>query len=161
MSFDLDYEKLNVSYKSKTSRFPWRGQFSPEFIDYLIDTVFATCSVIYDPFCGSGTVLYEASIKGKRSFGSELNPAAWCLSNTLLLNSLSDSERKNLLRELDEIFSSITSSHELIRAAKDLEFSPLSISLYSILLLGAGSSKVYDLEKFRKAYKFILCTRQK
>lgn len=155
MSFDLDYEKLNVSYKSKTSRFPWRGQFSPEFIDYLIDTVFATCSVIYDPFCGSGTVLYEASIKGKRSFGSELNPAAWCLSNTLLLNSLSDSERKNLLRELDEIFSSITSSHELIRAAKDLEFSPLSISLYSILLLGAGSSKVYDLEKFRKAYKFI------
>lgn len=65
MSFDLDYEKLNVYYKSKTSRFPWRGQFSPEFIDYLIATVFCDSEVIYDPFCGSGTVLYEASMKVK------------------------------------------------------------------------------------------------
>ncbi|MDK2129282.1 DNA methyltransferase [Acinetobacter baumannii] len=155
MSFDLDYEKLNVSYKSKTSRFPWRGQFSPEFIDYLIATVFPDSEVIYDPFCGSGTVLYEASMKGKRSFGSELNPAAWCLSNTLLLNSLNNVERNELLEKLEEIFSNITTPYELISVVKNLEDSPLRITLYSILLLGTGNSKVYELDKITKAYNFL------
>ncbi|EJB8495363.1 hypothetical protein VXG46_000712 [Acinetobacter baumannii] len=155
MSFDLDYEKLNVSYKSKTSRFPWRGQFSPEFIDYLIATVFADSEVIYDPFCGSGTVLYEASMKGKRSFGSELNPAAWCLSNTLLLNSLNSVERNELLKKLEKIFSNITTPYELISVVKNLEDSPLRISLYSILLLGTGNSKIYELDKITKAYNFL------
>ena len=155
MSFDLDYEKLNVSDKSKTSRFPWRGQFAPEFIEYLISTIFLNSNVIYDPFCGSGTVLYEASAKGKTSFGSELNPAAWCLSNTLTLNSLNYYEKNILLEELKSILTSVTSSQELVDIVKNLNDIPLKVSLNSILLLGAGSSKDFDLEKILKAYKFI------
>lgn len=155
MSFDLDYEKLNVYYKSKTSRFPWRGQFSPEFIDYLIATVFCDSEVIYDPFCGSGTVLYEASMKGKKSFGSELNPAAWCLSNTLTLNTLCFEDRNKLLKKLNKIFSSVVDPYDLIKLTKSLDSGPLKVSLHSILLLGVGNSKVYDLEKIKKAYNFI------
>ena len=33
-------------------------------------------SVVYDPFCGSGTVLAEASLSGRDSFGSDLNGLA-------------------------------------------------------------------------------------
>lgn len=57
----IDQDRLDVSVKTRTSVLPWRGQFSPQLIDYLIETNSPNAKMIIDPFCGSGTVLYEAA----------------------------------------------------------------------------------------------------
>jgi hypothetical protein len=37
-------------------------------------------STVLDPFCGSGTVLVEAMVAGRRAAGTDLNPLAWRLA---------------------------------------------------------------------------------
>ncbi|MDE9463438.1 DNA methyltransferase [Xenorhabdus bovienii] len=74
-------EKLNIKEKVRSSRLPWRGQFSPELVEYLISMFFKEKETLFDPFCGSGTLLYEASSKDINAIGTEINPAAWIFSS--------------------------------------------------------------------------------
>lgn len=46
-----------------------------DIVDRLIDRYSNAGEVVYDPFCGLGTVPYRAILKGRRGGGSELNPA--------------------------------------------------------------------------------------
>lgn len=59
------------------------------------------------------------------------------------------------MKKLNKIFSSVVDPYDLIKLTKSLDSGPLKVSLHSILLLGVGNSKVYDLEKIKKAYNFI------
>ena len=45
-----------------------------DIVDRLIDRYSSPDEVVYDPFCGLGTVPYRAVLKGRRGGGSELNP---------------------------------------------------------------------------------------
>src|SRR3990172_4098694 len=84
----LDQSRLNIKVRSRTSRLPWRGQFSPELIEYFLDAICTDQGVIYDPFCGSGTVLFEGLSRGHDVWGSEVNPAAWHFAQIARLASL-------------------------------------------------------------------------
>jgi len=42
ISFDQD--KLNVTSKSRSNIFNWRGQFTPEFVEYIINTFARTAA---------------------------------------------------------------------------------------------------------------------
>ncbi|WP_407545652.1 DNA methyltransferase [Acinetobacter baumannii] len=143
--------KLNIVDKARTSRFAWRGQFSPELIEYLLDTLFKDAQSIYDPFSGSGTVLFEASLLGKKSIGSEINPAAWCLSSSIHLNKLSDSEKKHLCSQLDTALSEQNNTDEILDIAQNTKDEPLKIALTAILLTATGNSTEIDLNKVQKA----------
>lgn len=46
----------------------------------LVRTVSAPGTTVLDPFCGSGTVLVEAMLAGRRAVGTDLNPLAVCLA---------------------------------------------------------------------------------
>ena len=46
----LQQSRLDIIDRSRTSRLPWRGQFSPELIEYLLETVCPNASVVFDPF---------------------------------------------------------------------------------------------------------------
>lgn len=46
-----------------------------DIIDRLIERYSNTGDVVYDPFCGIGSVPYRAILKGRKGGGSELNPA--------------------------------------------------------------------------------------
>lgn len=48
-----------------------------DIVDRLIDRYSNAGDLVYDPFCGLGTVPYRALLKGRRGRGSELNPAYW------------------------------------------------------------------------------------
>lgn len=147
----LDPQKLNIVDKVRTSRFAWRGQFSPELIEYLLDTFFKEAKTIYDPFSGSGTVLFEASLKGKTSFGSEINPAAWCLSSTIHLNKLTEIEVKNLINQIDTIFFSSKTADEIVDSVKLTNDRSLKSAATAILLSATGNSTEIDLRKNLKA----------
>ncbi len=59
----IPQEKLDLTNKNRSSMLPWRGQFSPELIEILLNYYSDKNSIILDPFVGSGTTIFEAAKK--------------------------------------------------------------------------------------------------
>ena len=91
---------LNIEDKNRSNLFAWRGQFSPQLIQCLLDAYCPSGSVVLDPFSGSGTVLYEAALMSLAAFGFEINPAAWSFSKVYEFANASLRERKAAVAEL-------------------------------------------------------------
>jgi DNA modification methylase len=96
MFVDLESACLNVENKTRSNLFGWRGQFTPQFVDYLLETYARLGQVVLDPFCGSGTVLQEAISRRLMAVGLEINPAAYAMAKFFSLSALSASARKDL-----------------------------------------------------------------
>jgi DNA modification methylase len=110
----FDQDKLNVTSKTRSNIFNWRGQFTPEFVEYIINTFAYKVEKTFDPFCGSGTVLLESARLGLSSTGFEINPAAYAMARFISLATLSQPERKRLYDSLQErIESLIGTYHDL------------------------------------------------
>lgn len=73
---------LNIDEKNRSNLLAWRGQFSPQLIESLLQAYCIPDTVVLDPFSGSVTTLYEAGRFGLAAYGFEINPAAWILSKT-------------------------------------------------------------------------------
>ncbi|MDB9541142.1 DNA methyltransferase [Anabaenopsis tanganyikae CS-531] len=69
--------------KKRNSLFPWRGQFSPQLVEYLLAENSSNDFSILDPFCGCGTTLYEAARKNFTCYGTDVNPAAYIFSSII------------------------------------------------------------------------------
>jgi hypothetical protein len=145
----LDQARLNIEARSRTNHLPWRGQFSPELVEYIIQVVCPESRSFLDPFCGSGTVLFEAVQRGYVGFGVEANPAAWHLASLAEFVSLPPDEKTFVLRRLKKITSGLSfGSSALSRAKGNPEpflkavgvstHSFLRKALASVLLLGMG-----------------------
>ena len=149
----LIQSKLDLINKTRTSRLPWKGQFSPQFIEYLLSE-FKEANYIYDPFCGSGTVLFESAILGKKAIGSEINPAAWCLSALSEKTSLSE------IQEIKEQIIQLQKAQDLIGYVKDISLNK-SINLltkrilHTIILLSMGNSKEIKNKNYNKAISLV------
>jgi DNA modification methylase len=61
---------------------PYIGKMRPELASWAIEHVSQPGDTIYDPFCGSGTVLLEGAIRGREVIGSDLNPYACLISKS-------------------------------------------------------------------------------
>ena len=108
---ELTQEKLDVTLKKRSNIFNWRGQFTPEFVEYILDIVdLNPNSVVADPFVGSGTVLIEAFKKNYKSIGFEINPAAFQMASFYQYSNLNLNERHSFLLEISKKLQSITSN---------------------------------------------------
>ena len=96
----LPQQLLNIEDKSRSNLFSWRGQFSPQLIECLLDAYCLDASVLLDPFAGSGTVLYEAAAMGLPVHGFEINPSAWSFSKIYEFANLSKDARNTPIQEL-------------------------------------------------------------
>jgi late competence protein required for DNA uptake (superfamily II DNA/RNA helicase) len=54
----VDQHHLDIVSKERNSVLPWKGQFSPQLVEFLLSRHATQESVILDPFCGSGTLLH-------------------------------------------------------------------------------------------------------
>lgn len=99
--------KLNIEDKARSNLFPWNGQFSPQFVEAMLTCYARENAMILDPFCGSGTVLAEASRLGVAATGIELNPAAFILARTYSLSNVSLSRRVELLDSVEHKLQTI------------------------------------------------------
>jgi SAM-dependent methyltransferase len=104
----LDKAKLDVIDKVRSNLFNWRGQFTPQFIEYLLDTYATPTDLVFDPFCGSGTVLLECAQKGLNSTGSEINPAAYAMAKFITLSSIPPSERQEIFQSVEARVEKLT-----------------------------------------------------
>lgn len=97
---------LNISNKTRANLFTWRGQFSPQLVEAILDAYCFPNSIILDPFVGSGTVLLEAGKSSLEAYGCDLNPAAFLLSKTYeFINNIDRKKIINKIREkLDKEF---------------------------------------------------------
>jgi len=58
------------------------GRIKPSFARWLIKISSDKDDIILDPFCGIGTVVLEADLLGRKSFGIDLNPYAYIISKS-------------------------------------------------------------------------------
>lgn len=98
---------LNIDDKSRSNCFAWRGQFSPQFIEALLSAYAPNNGFIFDPFLGSGTVVFESASLGFDCAGTEINPAAATIARTYELMKLAKNERKALLDSVGAMFFEI------------------------------------------------------
>lgn len=100
----LDRQKLDVVNKTRSNIFGWRGQFTPEFVDYLLNEANQGMGLVVDPFCGSGTVLQACAARNRAAHGFEINPAAYAMSRFFTLCKLSREERLALAARMERLF---------------------------------------------------------
>lgn len=91
---------LNIENKDRSNLFSWKGQFSPQFIEILLKEYCLSDSIIFDPFLGSGTVLYETSKLGLQAYGTEINPSAFILSRLYQFINISANQRQEIINNL-------------------------------------------------------------
>lgn len=101
MAFAFSRQRLDVSSKTRSNLFNWRGQFTPEFVEYLLEHFSTSGSTVVDPFSGSGTVLSEASKRDVSAVGFEINPSAYAMSKFWTLSKLRHDERQDLVEEVE------------------------------------------------------------
>lgn len=106
MSLVLEQNKLDVVHKCRSNYFNWKGQFTPEFIEYLLDCYANEDSVVADPFSGSGTVLAEAIKKGLTCVGFEINPSAYFMSKFYEYAMCTKEERNIIFNDLTRFIAS-------------------------------------------------------
>ncbi len=100
MPVELEQYKIDVVHKRRSNFFNWKGQFTPEFIEYLLDCYANDSCIVADPFSGSGTVLSEAVRKGMSCVGFEVNPSAYFMSKFYEYSMYSKEKRQELYNEL-------------------------------------------------------------
>lgn len=77
---ELIQDRLDVRNKTRANLFNWRGQFTPQFVDYILENFTNNNDIVVDPFSGSGTVLLEGARRNLACYGYEINPAAYVMS---------------------------------------------------------------------------------
>lgn len=112
---------LNIESKERSSLLPWNGQFSPQFVETILKHYALPKSRIYDPFCGSGTVLYEAGRLGLAAYGVELNPAAFILARTYSVMNLPRTRRGELLDAMDKYLAALGCGSRILNEQDESE----------------------------------------
>lgn len=107
MLANLETARLNVENKTRANLFNWRGQFTPQFIGYLLETYTVPGQIVLDPFCGSGTVLQEAVLHQLKAIGLEINPAAYAMAKFFSLSGLTKKAREIIITNAQQKIQSI------------------------------------------------------
>jgi DNA modification methylase len=85
---------------------PYPAMMIPQVAGRLLDMFAKPKAVVLDPFCGSGSVLLEAFIRGYNSYGIDINPLSLLISNvktTPLNYKLLQNELEKILKKVHNI----------------------------------------------------------
>ena len=121
----LDSVLLDIENKQRSNLLAWRGQFSPQFVQVMLENYAHQGDVVLDPFAGSGTVLVEAAHLGHEAFGFEVNPAAELLAKVYTFSRYNLKERDTLLTTANCYLS---------------KFIPLGLPLFETISTSASSN---------------------
>lgn len=111
---EIPQGELNIDNKTRSNLFNWNGQFSPQFIEALLNKYAEKDFVVIDPFLGSGTTLSECARQGIEAYGTELNASAFFMAKTYECSNISFKERKKLVTKVDKIISSIDNDDKIL-----------------------------------------------
>lgn len=100
---ELNPDNLIKNSNSLNSLSPYIGRLRPECVNFLINSYADPQKPIFDPFCGSGTVLLQGWIAGHQVYGNDLNPYAFILSMGKLYPYRNEAEAIDRVNYYDRI----------------------------------------------------------
>lgn len=103
----LAQSTLDIRDKTRSNLFGWRGQFSPQFVEAILQAYCAPESTVFDPFMGSGTVLVEGARQGHAALGIEVNPAAHAIARLYELCGLPSPDRQAVIDRVQRLVDSV------------------------------------------------------
>src|SRR5205823_6204930 len=77
---ELYFGKYNNGLRLTHYLFRFPAKFHPAAIRCLLTEYSSPGDLVLDPFCGSGTLLVEAMVAGRHSFGVDVDPVAAFIS---------------------------------------------------------------------------------
>ena len=111
---EISQGQLDIDNKTRSNLFSWNGQFSPQFVEVLLNCYAQDGDIVIDPFAGSGTTLCEAARKGVSAYGMELNASAYYMAKTYELANMTISERKNIVNSVEKILETVSDKNEIL-----------------------------------------------
>jgi SAM-dependent methyltransferase len=127
----------------------------------LIEALASDRATILDPFCGSGTLLVEAMVAGRRAVGTDLNPLAVRL--TRLKTARHDPRDLDAIVRAARAIATIADERRTRRAGATHRFPPDDVALFDphVLLeldsIRAGIlQEARDMPKVREALELVL-----
>lgn len=104
----LNFEVLKSvnNPKSVHGIYPYRGKISALDAQQIINQLPKDATLL-DPFCGSGTIIYEAQKHGMNTIGFDMNPLAITLSRGKTDLNLSEDEIINMCNDIIERAKSV------------------------------------------------------
>lgn len=105
------------------------ARLHPTIARRLLESFAGPGAVVLDPFCGSGTVLVEARLRGHRARGTDVNPLALRLAQ-LKVRGVPEVDRKELLRLAARIEEHVT-ARRVGRARISHRYPPEDVRLFA------------------------------
>lgn len=130
---EIPQSELNIENKTRSNLFNWNGQFSPQFIEALLNKYASEGMVVIDPFLGSGTVLAESARKGLEAYGTELNASAYYMAKTYEITNLSSEDRKKIIEYVDKKLACIENNENLVDELTTIVNETKYDSIYNIM----------------------------
>jgi hypothetical protein len=124
------------------------ARMHPATAGRLVRAATAPGALVLDPFCGSGTVLVEAMIAGRRATGTDLNPLAERLAR-LKTARLSAGERDALVAGARAV-AAIANERRAQRAGATRRYPPEDVALFDphvLLELDSIRSAIASLDR--------------
>lgn len=104
------------------------ARMHPQTADRLVRALSAEGATVLDPFCGSGTVLVEAMIAGRRAVGTDLNPLAVRLA--ALKTSPPGAEARDALVTAARAVADLADERRKARAGATRRYPPEDVELF-------------------------------
>ncbi|WP_252178888.1 DNA methyltransferase [Endozoicomonas sp. 4G] len=161
----LPQAAVDIEDKSRSNLFTWRGQFSPQLIEQILVNYSSEGEVVFDPFLGSGTVLFESALLGLEAYGCEINPAAVAFAAVYELINEPKDRVLSAINDIEQIISKYTNDlplfenedianfqDELIAALKTSEDSVKSTILLSLITGMDFGAKKLDTKRINNVW---------
>lgn len=92
---------------------PYFAMFPEQFVEQQLLSFTSPGDLVFDPFCGRGTTVFESLLKGRRAAGSDVNSVAACIASA-----------KATAPPFSELVARINNLEELQRAASPTYAAP-------------------------------------
>ena len=120
---DWDFKTANTQHHTHGMH-TYPARMVPQIANRLIKTYSQEGDVVYDPMCGSGTVLVEATLLNRRAIGTDLNPLAILLSKvktTPIEQNYLKSSVAVFLQKIILLFNRLETSKRYVPAKPDFQ----------------------------------------
>lgn len=106
-------DQLDLVDKFRYSLLPWRGQFSPELVEFFLSAYTDGNAIVLDPFVGSGTTLFEAARRGLECYATEINPSAVEMARTAHFVNVALCDRRGIILDAETVVGKYLRSVEI------------------------------------------------
>lgn len=99
----------------------YQAKMKPSLAHHLVETFSKPGDIVVDPFSGSGTIPFEASLMGRQGYGLDIALLGSALSNAKLMRASVEGVNK-LLQDLEDWIRNSEVSKDVIEEADEIKF---------------------------------------